>query len=97
VGIPNIFVDPGDCRSAFEGVGNGMVFREEAVQPLYAVAFEDLVGEVTVGDGPEGGLTAREVTMTGLPAVSLGDTVLRTETSSLVAPALVLHHLSRLG
>jgi 16S rRNA (uracil1498-N3)-methyltransferase len=74
-----------------------MVFWEAAMQPLYAVAFDDLAGEVTVGVGPEGGLTAREVTMTGLPAVSLGDTVLRTETASVVAPALVLHRLSRLG
>jgi 16S rRNA (uracil1498-N3)-methyltransferase len=74
-----------------------VVFWAEAAQRLCAVAFDDLAGEVTVGAGPEGGLTAREVTMTGLPAVSLGDTVLRTEAAGVVAPVLVLHRVSRLG
>jgi 16S rRNA U1498 N3-methylase RsmE len=42
-------------------------------------------------------LTADEVTAAGLPAVSLGGTILRTETAGVVAPALVLHRLGRLG
>jgi 16S rRNA (uracil1498-N3)-methyltransferase len=83
--------------SAFHGVEHGVVFWEEAVLPLHDVAFDDLAGEVTVGVGPEGGLTAQEITMTGLPAVGLGDTILRTDTASVVAPALVLHRLGRLG
>lgn len=70
---------------------------QDAVQPLHAVAFDDAAEQVTVGVGPEGGLTAEEVTTAGLPAVSLGSTILRTETAGVVAPALVLHRLGRLG
>ncbi|HSK96711.1 MAG TPA: RsmE family RNA methyltransferase, partial [Euzebyales bacterium] len=82
---------------AFTGAEHGVVFWEEAVRPLHDVAFDDLAADITVGVGPEGGLTAQEITMTGLPAVALGDTILRTETASVVAPALVLHRLGRLG
>jgi 16S rRNA (uracil1498-N3)-methyltransferase len=82
---------------AFTGAEHGVVFWEEAVRPFHDVAFDDLAADITVGVGPEGGLTAQEITMTGLPAVALGDTILRTETASVVAPALVLHRLGRLG
>lgn len=82
---------------AFAGVGHGVVFWEEATQPLGAVPFHDVAGQVTVGVGPEGGLTAEEIEATGLPAVSLGRTILRTETAGVVAPALLLHRLGRLG
>jgi 16S rRNA (uracil1498-N3)-methyltransferase len=74
---------------------HGVVW-EEATQPLRAVAFADGAKQVTVGVGPEGGLTAEEVTTAGL-CVSLGMTILRTETAGVVAPALVLHRLGRLG
>ena len=83
--------------AAFSGAEHGVVLWEEAVRPLHDVAFDALAAEVTVGVGPEGGLTAHEVTSTGLPAVGLGDTILRTETAGVVAPALVLHRLGRLG
>jgi 16S rRNA (uracil1498-N3)-methyltransferase len=82
---------------AFDGVEHGVVFWEDAVRPLHDVAFDDLAGQITVGIGPEGGLTAQEITATGLPPVGLGATILRTETASVVAPALVLHRLGRLG
>ena len=82
---------------AFADVGHGVVFWEEAVQPFHAVAFSDGAEQVTVGVGPEGGLTAEEVTTAGLPAVGLGNTILRTDTAGVVAPALVLHRLGRLG
>ena len=82
---------------AFERVGHGVVFWEEAVEPLRAVPFDELAEQVTVGVGPEGGLTAEEIVSTGLPAVRLGQTILRTETASVVAAALVLHRLGRLG
>lgn len=82
---------------AFADVRHGVVFWEEAVQPLHAVAFPAEAEQVTVGVGPEGGLTAEEVTTAGLPAVSLGRTILRTDTAGVVAPALVLHRLGRLG
>lgn len=83
--------------NAFERVEHGVVFWEEAVEPLRAVAFDDLAEQVTLGVGPEGGLTAHEVTTTGLPAVSFGNTILRAETAGVVAAALVLHRLGRLG
>lgn len=82
---------------AFERVEHGVVFWEEAVEPLRAVPFDDLAEQVTVGVGPEGGLTAQEVVSTGLPAASLGPTILRTETASVVAAALVLYRLGRVG
>lgn len=82
---------------AFADTSHGVVFWEEALQPLRAVAFADGAEQVTVGVGPEGGLTAEEVTTAGVPAVSLGRTILRTDTAGVVAPALVLHRLGRLG
>lgn len=80
----------------FRTSSSSPVTWEDAGEPLHAVPFGDLAGQVTVGVGPEGGLTAQEITLTGLPAVSLGATVLGTGTASVVAPALVLHRLSRL-
>lgn len=74
-----------------------VVIRGDAAEPLHAVAFDDLAGQVTVRVGPEGGLTAHEITMTGLPAVKLGDSIVRTEAASVAAPALVLPPLGRLG
>lgn len=82
---------------AFADVGHGVVFWEEAVQPFHVVAFSDGVEQVTVGVGPEGGLTAEEVTTACLPAVTLGNTILRINTAGVVAPALVLHRFGRLG
>lgn len=75
---------------------DGVVFWEEATSPLRAVPVDGWRA-VTVAVGPEGGLTADEVAATGLPAVSLGPTILRTETAGVVAPALVLHRTGRLG
>ena len=84
-------------QDAFAGPHHGVVFWEEAARPLRDVAFDAETTQVTVGVGPEGGLTADEVTAAGLPAVSLGGTILRTETAGMVAPALVLHRLGRFG
>ncbi|MBR3257652.1 MAG: 16S rRNA (uracil(1498)-N(3))-methyltransferase, partial [Eggerthellaceae bacterium] len=57
---------------------------------------------VAIVIGPEGCLEAAEVeriqTMTKHPAVvTLGNTILRTETAGVVAPALVIHELNRLA
>lgn len=82
---------------AFDEAEHGVVFWEQAAEPLRAVPFDALAEQVTVGIGPEGGLTEQEIVSTGLPAVSLGQTILRTETASVVAAALVLQHLGRLG
>lgn len=81
---------------AFTGVTGGVVLWEEATAPLAAVAF-DGVEHVSVGVGPEGGLTAAEVDAAGVPAARLGATILRTETAAVVGPALVLHRVGRLG
>jgi 16S rRNA U1498 N3-methylase RsmE len=83
VSIPHVFVEPRDLEAPGE--------------LLHAVPFDDLAAEVTVGVGPEGGLTAQEIMLTGLPAVSVGATVSGIGTASVVAPAVVLHRLGRLG
>lgn len=56
---------------------------------------------IVVVVGPEGGLTSREVDALSAcnkqaALVSLGSSILRTETAGIVAPALVLYELSRL-
>ncbi|MDI6902003.1 MAG: 16S rRNA (uracil(1498)-N(3))-methyltransferase [Anaerosomatales bacterium] len=55
---------------------------------------------VAVVVGPEGGLSAEEVDAlidAGAVPVSLGPTILRTETAGVVASALVIHELGGLG
>jgi 16S rRNA (uracil1498-N3)-methyltransferase len=50
--------------------------------------------------GPEGGLSAAEINQllnAEATVVSLGETILRTETAAVVASALVLYHLGALG
>jgi 16S rRNA (uracil1498-N3)-methyltransferase len=50
--------------------------------------------------GPEGGFSEQEAThikAAGGWTVTLGDTILRTETAAVVACALILHHLGALG
>jgi 16S rRNA (uracil1498-N3)-methyltransferase len=85
----------GEWTTAFAGAGAGAVCWEEATVPLRAV--DAAAVELTLGIGPEGGLTAEEVAASGLPAVSLGPTVLRTETAALVAASILLHRAGRLG
>lgn len=58
--------------------------------------------QVAVVVGPEGGLTSEEVEafLGACPraqAVSLGPSILRTETAGVIAPALVLYELGALG
>lgn len=90
--------DVGEWQTAFAGVAAGVVLWEEATTPLSEVlgsvpAAEELI----LGIGPEGGLTPEEVAATGLPAASLGPTILRTETAALVAASAALYALGRLG
>ena len=59
-------------------------------------------GRVAVVVGPEGGLTPDEVDALlacnpRASLVSLGPSILRTETAGVVAPALVLYELGALG
>ena len=56
--------------------------------------------DVAIVVGPEGGLTAAEVSLlesAGAVAVTLGPTVLRTETAGVVATALAIHARGGLG
>lgn len=78
-------------EDAPEAPGIGEALRIEA---------PDAEAEVAVVVGPEGGLTAREVALleaAGARTVSLGGTVLRTETAGVVATALALYERGGLG
>ncbi|HEY8339749.1 MAG TPA: RsmE family RNA methyltransferase [Egibacteraceae bacterium] len=88
----------GTWREAFADGVRGAVLWEEATAPLRTVVdgLRD-ADEVVLAVGPEGGLTADEVAASGLPAVGLGPTILRTETAALVGASLLLHGLGRLG
>lgn len=88
--------DVGEWSAAFEGFGAGVICWEEAAVRLRASLPID-AHSLVVGIGPEGGLTAAEVEAAGLPAVSLGPTVLRTETAALVAVAAILTLTGRLA
>jgi 16S rRNA (uracil1498-N3)-methyltransferase len=81
----------------FAAPASGVVCWEEAATPLHATTLDATGGQVTVAVGPEGGLTADEIAVAGLPAAGLGPTIMRAETAAVVAPALVLHRLGRLG
>ena len=77
-----------------------LVCWEEAPQTAHIADPAD--ARVGVVVGPEGGLTEREVDALlscnpRASLVSLGPAVLRTETAGIVAPALVLHELSRMA
>jgi 16S rRNA (uracil1498-N3)-methyltransferase len=91
--------DVGEWRQAFDRGSVGVVLWEEATQP-FRDALENLpreASEIVVGVGPEGGLTSGEVAAAGLPAVTLGQTILRTETAALVAVSAILYAVGRLG
>ncbi|HKN50186.1 MAG TPA: RsmE family RNA methyltransferase [Actinomycetota bacterium] len=93
------------AASASAGPGLGLVAHPAAGCRLRDV-LEDRVPtpggpeSVWVVVGPEGGLSEDEVATfaaSGAVPVSLGPQILRTETASVVAAALVLHHFGRLG
>ncbi|OUO91510.1 RNA methyltransferase [Gordonibacter sp. An230] len=75
-----------------DAIGKGLALR--AATPRDA--------RVAVVVGPEGGLSPREVDALlacnpAASAVTLGPSILRTETAGIVAPALVLHELDRMA
>ena len=84
---------------AFPPEGAGVVCWEDATRSVRDVLDEaTTVPRLSIGIGPEGGLTADEVAATGLPAAGLGSaTVLRTETAGVVAATVLLTLLGRLG
>lgn len=82
-----------DWTTAFPADAAGIVCWEESTTGLRNAL--DAVGDtatLTIGIGPEGGLTAEEVAACGLPHACLGTTILRTETAALVAVAAVRYH-----
>jgi 16S rRNA (uracil1498-N3)-methyltransferase len=93
-------------EAAAAAVGLGLVAHPAAERRLgdvLAHGSQPTAGapeSVWVVVGPEGGLSADEVATfaaAGALPVSLGPQILRTETASVVAAALVLHHFGRLG
>lgn len=79
------------------GVANRFVFWEEATQPLQQALNAIAPGDLTMLVGPEGGLTAEEVNMSGFTPVRIGPRILRTETAGVTAAALGSWHLDRLN
>ena len=83
-----------------DGPSMGVVFlHTRAFTPLSAALPEE-VAEVRLVVGPEGGFTEAEFELArdlGATPVSLGPSILRTETAAVVGAALVLSHYGRLG
>jgi len=88
--------DVGAWATAFPAGAAGAVLWEEAEAPL-RTALDVHADELFLGIGPEGGLTRAEVEGSGLPAATLGPTILRTETAALVAASAVLTLAGRLA
>src|SRR5437870_4096096 len=94
-----------EAAAAPAGRGLGLVAHPAAGSRLRDVLADRAPGgggpeSVWVVVGPEGGLAEDEVASfaaAGAVPVSLGPQILRTETASVVAAALVLHHFGRLG
>jgi 16S rRNA (uracil1498-N3)-methyltransferase len=86
----------GEWGDAFDG-RPGVVLWEESSIPLRDALPATPPDELVVAVGPEGGLTAEEVTASRLPHATLGPTILRTETAALVAVSAVLYATGRLG
>ena len=94
-----------EAAAAPAGGGLGLVAHPAAGSRLRAVLVDRAAApggleSVWVVVGPEGGLSEDEVatfTAAGAVPVSLGPQILRTETASVVAAALVLYHFGRLG
>lgn len=77
----------------------GLVLHEDASTPLAAAPLPER-GEVVVVVGPEGGLTADELTAfttAGATAIRLGEPVLRTSTAGAAALAALSVRLGRWG
>jgi 16S rRNA (uracil1498-N3)-methyltransferase len=87
----------GSWTSVFAGAACGAVLWESAASPLGAVIERCSRDDIVLGVGPEGGLTDSEVHATGLPAATLGPTILRTEHAALAAAAIVLDRAGRLS
>lgn len=82
----------------FPHSGPGVVCWEGATSSLRDVLGDPAAAErITIGVGPEEGLTTDELAEPGLPTAALGVAVLRTETAGLVAASALLTLAGRLG
>ncbi len=80
----------------------GTALLRNALRPAALNASEDHLARIAVVVGPEGGLTQEEVdailaSNANANMVSLGSSILRTETAGIVAPALVLYEMGGMG
>lgn len=90
--LPDI-ADVGHWQTSFEDGVPGVVCWEGSTTPLSEVL--DAIPapqRLVIAVGPEGGLTPGEVAGSGLPAASLGPSILRTQTTALVAVSAVTYH-----
>ncbi len=95
---PALVDEVGSWNTAFEAGVPGVVCWEGSTTPLGLVL--DAIRSpqrFVIAIGPEGGLTEAEVDASGLPAVSLGRSILRTETAALVAASAVTYHYGLMG
>ncbi len=88
-----------DRVSDVVGAGGAvLVLHEEATEPLSSAPLPSAAGEVLVVVGPEGGLSAGEVTALtdrGAVVVRLGPHVMRTSTAGPVAAAILAERMGR--
>lgn len=85
---------------ALELPGAAIVLHESATRRLSEALPEAAPGAVSIVVGPEGGLTDEEVTALrerDAQPVTLGPSILRTETAALATVAIVLARYGRLG
>lgn len=104
--VPTVTVpcDVECLASVIAGVDHVLIFDEDGPAPGVGAALTELGARsrarVAAVVGPEGGLTPQEVAVLqgmGGRRVSLGPTVLRTETAGPVAVALIAYELGGLG
>lgn len=94
-----------DAVGVLAGCDTVLVAYEDAsaapgIRQALADAHAHETSRVAIVVGPEGGFTADEIALLGefgATMVSLGETILRTETAGVVATALVVHELGGLG
>ena len=88
-----VISEVGAWATAFEEGVPGVVCWEASTTPL-AQALGAIVSprRFVIAIGPEGGLTQAEVAACGFASVSLGRSILRTETAALVAVSAVAYH-----
>ncbi|MDA3936107.1 MAG: 16S rRNA (uracil(1498)-N(3))-methyltransferase [Actinomycetota bacterium] len=102
--VPDILdvVDTAGLLKLVPGFDHVVVLWEDEESHSFADAFRQIAADsnVAIVIGPEGGLTADEVAQlreVGAVSVTLGSTILRTETAGIVGLALAVHQMGGLG